>query len=471
MNKLQNLWHRLTVPCASDADEARQEHMTKVILVILSVTGVGFFIAFIIAWVAGVVPLKSLLSSVLITIFSVGGWWLAYRGHWRVASYIPTVAFFALALRLNYESGLGSVAMLVYTLVILLVAMLQGSKMQWVALGLSIGAYLGIGWMYAQGLLPPPAAPEGRFLEWAIPVSGMLVFITTLLWFHTSQLQGALRQAHQTRVELAQSEIQYRAAIESMDDALYVVDANLQLVLHNTAFEQWATALGVVDEIAGRNLFEVFPSLPDKVNADYQGVFDTGETLITEECTELAGKKLTIETSKIPIFEGDKVIRVMTVTRDITERKQAEEERGQLQQEVIEAQKRAIQELSTPVIPIMDRIIVMPLIGSIDSMRAKDITRSLLAGISAHQAKVVILDVTGVPIVDSGVANHLNKTIQAARLKGARTIVTGISDAVAEAIVDLGIDWSKTETLTNLQTGLVAALNGLGIKLNVRNTF
>jgi len=75
----------------------------------------------------------------------------------------------------------------------------------------------------------------------------------------------------------------------------------------------------------------------------------------------------------------------------------------------------------------MDRIIIMPLIGSIDSLRAREITRTLLAGIREQRAKVVILDVTGVPIVDSGVANHLNKTIQAARLKGAQAIVTGIS--------------------------------------------
>ncbi|MDY7079038.1 MAG: GAF domain-containing protein [Chloroflexota bacterium] len=140
-------------------------------------------------------------------------------------------------------------------------------------------------------------------------------------------------------------------------------------------------------------------------------------------------------------------------------------ERVRLQQDVIEAQKQAIQELSTPVIPIMERIIVMPLIGSIDTLRAKDITRGLLAGIRAHRAKVVILDITGVPIVDSGVADHLNKTIQAARLKGARTIVTGISDAVAETIVDLGIDWSSIETLSDLQTGLVVALSSLGVKL------
>jgi rsbT co-antagonist protein RsbR len=99
-------------------------------------------------------------------------------------------------------------------------------------------------------------------------------------------------------------------------------------------------------------------------------------------------------------------------------------------------------------------------------MRAKDIMRALLAGIRNQRAKVVILDITGVPIVDSGVANHLNKTIQAARLKGAQTIVTGLSDAVAEAIVDLGIDWSGIETLADLQTGLMAALSSLGVKLS-----
>ena len=140
-------------------------------------------------------------------------------------------------------------------------------------------------------------------------------------------------------------------------------------------------------------------------------------------------------------------------------------ERERLQQEMIEAQRLALQELSTPIIPVLDRIVVMPLVGSIDSMRARDITRALLAGIRQHKAKVVILDITGVPLVDSGVADHLNKTIQAARLKGARTIVTGISDAVAETIVDLGIDWGGVETLGDLQTGLITALNSLGIKL------
>ena len=162
-------------------------------------------------------------------------------------------------------------------------------------------------------------------------------------------------------------------------------------------------------------------------------------------------------------FNGEQTL--LVASADITARKEAEAEHERLQQEVINAQQRAIAELSTPVIPIMERIIVMPLIGSIDSMRARDITRTLLAGINQHRAKVVILDVTGVSLMDTGIVNHLNKTIQAARLKGAQTIVTGVSDAVAEAIVDLGIDWSGIITLSDLQTGLVTALHSLGVRL------
>jgi len=141
------------------------------------------------------------------------------------------------------------------------------------------------------------------------------------------------------------------------------------------------------------------------------------------------------------------------------------EESERLHLQILESQQQMIRELSSPVIPVLQGIIVLPLVGSIDSMRARDITRSLLAGISQHKAEIVLIDITGVSVMDTGIVNHLNKTIQAARLKGARTIVTGVSDAVAEAIVDLGIDWSDLTTLSDLQTGLLVALNSLGVRL------
>jgi rsbT co-antagonist protein RsbR len=189
------------------------------------------------------------------------------------------------------------------------------------------------------------------------------------------------------------------------------------------------------------------------------------ETYMETEAPGPDGQPMWTASRSYPIIRDNQVVGGLSVVSDITAQKEAEAERARLQQEIIKAQQHAIQELSTPVIPIMDRVIVMPLIGSIDSLRAKDITRNLLSGISQHRAKVLILDVTGVGIVDTGVVNHLNKTIQAARLKGARTIVTGVSDAVAETIVDLGIDWSDVQTLSDLQTGLTAALASLGLRI------
>lgn len=197
-----------------------------------------------------------------------------------------------------------------------------------------------------------------------------------------------------------------------------------------------------------------------------------GETIHNphDPATFADGTLHVLDTWKIPLRDNKgEVFGVLAFSHDVTERIHAEEERDRLQQEVIEAQQRALQELSTPIIPIFSSavgaIIVMPLVGSINTVRAQDIMRSLLAGIRQHRARIVILDVTGVPIVDSGVASHLNKAIQAARLKGARTIVTGVSDAVAETIVDLGIDWGAVDIASDLQTGLISAAESLGLKI------
>ncbi|MGB1286126.1 MAG: STAS domain-containing protein [Aggregatilineales bacterium] len=170
------------------------------------------------------------------------------------------------------------------------------------------------------------------------------------------------------------------------------------------------------------------------------------------------------ETHVKMIMDTDREVYIMSA-RNITDRVVAEQERNRLQEQIIREQQRALEELSTPIIPLMERIIVLPVIGSIDNNRARDLMRNLLAGISEHRAKTVILDVTGVPMIDSGVADHLNRTIQAARLKGAQTIVTGISDGVAETIVDLGIDWETLETMRDLQSGLVLALQRAGFTL------
>jgi rsbT co-antagonist protein RsbR len=128
-------------------------------------------------------------------------------------------------------------------------------------------------------------------------------------------------------------------------------------------------------------------------------------------------------------------------------------------------QQEAIRELSTPVLQIRDRLLLLPIIGVIDSQRGQMITESLLRSIRASRAKVVVMDVTGVASIDSRVANHLIQTVTAARLMGATVIVTGLSADVAQSLVGLGIDLARLDTAGDLQGGIEEAERRLGYKL------
>ena len=119
----------------------------------------------------------------------------------------------------------------------------------------------------------------------------------------------------------------------------------------------------------------------------------------------------------------------------------------------------AIRELSTPVIQVADRILLLPLIGTIDTARAMQVMESVLMRVVERQARVLILDIAGVPVVDTRVANHLLQTTEAVRLLGAGTILTGISPQVAQTMVQLGVDLSSMHTRANLEEGLELALD------------
>jgi rsbT co-antagonist protein RsbR len=129
---------------------------------------------------------------------------------------------------------------------------------------------------------------------------------------------------------------------------------------------------------------------------------------------------------------------------------------------VIRQQQAAINELSTPVLQIRDRLLLLPIVGIIDTHRARLITEGLLHAIRANRAKVVVMDVTGVAAIDSKVANHLLQTVAAARLMGALVVVTGLSSEVAQSLVALGIELTKLTTVGDLQGGLEEAERILG---------
>jgi rsbT co-antagonist protein RsbR len=124
---------------------------------------------------------------------------------------------------------------------------------------------------------------------------------------------------------------------------------------------------------------------------------------------------------------------------------------------VIHDQQQAMRQLSTPVLQVRERLLILPIIGLLDSARARQLTEQLLGAIQSKRAKVVVIDITGVATVDRTVANHLVQTVEASRLMGASTILTGLSPDIAQTIVDLGVDLSMIKTVGDLQGGLVEA--------------
>ena len=131
---------------------------------------------------------------------------------------------------------------------------------------------------------------------------------------------------------------------------------------------------------------------------------------------------------------------------------------------VIREQQVAIRELSTPVLQVRERLLILPIIGAVDDRRARQLTEQLLGAIQSHRARVVVIDITGVASVDVTVANHLVQTVEAARLMGASAVITGLSSMIAQTLVDLGVDLGMLKTVGDLQGGLEEAERLLGYR-------
>jgi PAS domain S-box-containing protein len=142
------------------------------------------------------------------------------------------------------------------------------------------------------------------------------------------------------------------------------------------------------------------------------------------------------------------------VSRDLSERRKEEQ--------LVARQRDEILELSTPVIQVWDKVLVLPIIGTLDSNRAARLTESLLEAIARYQAEVAILDISGVPTIDTDVAQHLLKTVEASRLMGAASVLSGVRPETAQAIVHLGIDLGSVRSRNSLKEALQLALRLVG---------
>jgi rsbT co-antagonist protein RsbR len=185
------------------------------------------------------------------------------------------------------------------------------------------------------------------------------------------------------------------------------------------------------------------------VGAFAQLVGLAGEVIMKESPTPAEGFQRFLSLQKLAFFD-------IGIHSDVA---------GHERDRTIGRQSEAIRELSTPVLQIRERLLLLPLIGVIDTYRAQLITENLLRAIRATRARVVVIDVTGVATIDTKVANHLVQTVTAARLMGARAIVSGVSADVAQSMVALGVETTPFQTVGDLQGGLEDAERMLGYRV------
>ena len=144
------------------------------------------------------------------------------------------------------------------------------------------------------------------------------------------------------------------------------------------------------------------------------------------------------------------------------------DDRGDPNAGIVERQRQTISELQTPVIQVWERILALPIIGSLDTARTQEMSEALLQKIVDTGAEIVLLDITGVPVMDTAVAKHLLEMVTAARLLGAEVMVVGMSTGIATTLIHLGIDLSGVLTRTTLAKGLELAFARLGLEVIAR---
>lgn len=161
------------------------------------------------------------------------------------------------------------------------------------------------------------------------------------------------------------------------------------------------------------------------------------------------GTEFPVEISLSPLETAEGQL-VAAAIRDVTERRETEQR--------LQRQRDEILELSTPVIQVWDKVLALPIIGTLDTLRATRLTEGLLEKIAQSQAEVAILDISGVPTIDTQVAQHLLKTVQAAALMGTVSIMSGVRPETAQSMVHLGIDMGRLRSRNTLQDALQLAL-------------
>ena len=252
----------------------------------------------------------------------------------------------------------------------------------------------------------------------------------------------------------------YKKILDNVHEEIMLLDRDFRVLWANKGL---LDKYGAEAEILGDYCYKVTHNI-DHVCQPPHDICPVEETLRKgAPCTvvhthfDRHGKKIYAEVTAYPVYDDGAINEFIHISRDVTERIMAEEK--------LRAHQKAILELSTPVVEIWKGIIMLPLIGIIDSHRARQIMETLLDAIVKNQSSMVIIDITGVPLVDTDVADRLIKTMKAATLLGARCVMVGIKPEIAQSIVHLGVDLLGIKTFGSLQSGLEYALREVGLQV------
>ncbi|MBP1464105.1 PAS domain S-box protein [Candidatus Chloroploca sp. M-50] len=249
----------------------------------------------------------------------------------------------------------------------------------------------------------------------------------------------------------------FKLLVDNAPDGIALSNTDLRITYANPAF---VTMMGHHDSLIGQPVSSLI------IDEDHalletlaKKVLVSGTVIEQLHYQRPNGDIFTAQVSGLIIYdEQGRPIGFASINRDLTDQLRAEQERRTLQEEVIQAQQAALRELSTPLMPIADKVVVMPIIGSIDQTRAQMIMETLLEGIAAHRATFAILDITGVRVVDTQVAAAMIRAAQAARMLGAEVVLTGIGPEVAQTLVHIGADLRELVARSSLQQGIAYAM-------------
>jgi PAS domain S-box-containing protein len=264
------------------------------------------------------------------------------------------------------------------------------------------------------------------------------------------ELGDVVRSFNNVAAALVAASAQRQAVLDSVVDGIITIEEDGRIASFNPAAER-IFALPAAQAI-GRPIECILPA----PHSEQYRVVGVGREVQAQRAD---GTLFPLDLAIGEMRLGDQH-RYIAVAHDLTERKREAEERARLQEQIINAQAAALAELSTPLIPISDDVVAMPLIGALDDGRMQQVLAALLQGVEQRRARAAILDITGVPVVDTHVANGLIQAAHAVRLLGARVILTGIRPEVAQTLVGLGVNLNDLVTHSTLQSGIAYAING-----------